>query len=311
MAEGAPQLAEIYKFPVTAGLAVVAVGLAFAVGFDGNAPAAEPFRLDIRWAEGEPWRLLTSAALHGGIAHLVFNLWVIWIFGAHLERVLGHAKMAGIAIGLAAVASAAQYGLSGPAVGLSGIGYGLFTFLWVAGIAQPQKYGTLSRSTIYMLGGMFFLFIGLTLLQVLAIANVAHGAGAAMGALLGVCFTQVRTKRILGIAGAVVLTLASLAAGSVLRPMVNFSPDAGVDIARLGESEFAAHNYEAARERYLEAAAYPKPRASFYYNAGVASERLGEMEAALGYYVQAVEIDPNESQYKMAKQNLELRLAVE
>lgn len=311
MAEGAPQLSELYKFPVTAGLAVVAIGLALAVGFDPNVPVADPFRLDVRWAEGEPWRLLTSAALHGGIAHLAFNLWVIWLFGAHLEQVLGHVKMAGIAIALALVASAAQYGLSGPAVGLSGIGYGLFTFLWVAGISQPQKYGTLSRSTIYMLGGMFFVFIGLTLLQVLSIANVAHGAGAAMGALLGVCFTQVGTKRILGIVGAVVLTLASLAAGSVLRPMVNFSPDAGIDIARLGESEFAAHNYEAARARYLEAASYPKPQASFFYNAGVASERLGELQAALEHYSKAVELDPNESQYKMAKQHLELRLAVE
>lgn len=38
------------------------------------------------------WQILTYAFLHGGIIHILFNLFTLWIFGCEVERVLGGRK---------------------------------------------------------------------------------------------------------------------------------------------------------------------------------------------------------------------------
>ena len=53
--------------------------------------------------------LFTSMFLHGGIAHLLGNMWFLWIFGDNIESPLGHVRYAlfyilcGLAAGLAQV----------------------------------------------------------------------------------------------------------------------------------------------------------------------------------------------------------------
>ena len=53
--------------------------------------------------------LFTSMFLHGGIAHLLGNMWFLWIFGDNIESALGHVRYAlfyilcGLAAGLAQV----------------------------------------------------------------------------------------------------------------------------------------------------------------------------------------------------------------
>lgn len=34
--------------------------------------------------------VLTSMFLHGGVLHLLFNMWFLWIFGRNIEEALGH-----------------------------------------------------------------------------------------------------------------------------------------------------------------------------------------------------------------------------
>jgi membrane associated rhomboid family serine protease len=36
-----------------------------------------------------PWQLVTHMFMHGGIAHIFFNMWALWIFGKTLESVWG------------------------------------------------------------------------------------------------------------------------------------------------------------------------------------------------------------------------------
>ncbi|MCK4405584.1 MAG: rhomboid family intramembrane serine protease, partial [Hadesarchaea archaeon] len=36
--------------------------------------------------------LFTSMFLHGGILHILFNMWYLWIFGDNIEDVLGRGK---------------------------------------------------------------------------------------------------------------------------------------------------------------------------------------------------------------------------
>ena len=36
-----------------------------------------------------PWQLVTYGFLHGGLAHLIFNMLGLWMFGSELERLWG------------------------------------------------------------------------------------------------------------------------------------------------------------------------------------------------------------------------------
>ena len=45
-------------------------------------------------AEFSILNIFTSMFLHGGISHIIGNMWFLWIFGDNVERVLGHIKYA-------------------------------------------------------------------------------------------------------------------------------------------------------------------------------------------------------------------------
>lgn len=92
--------------------------------------------------EQEPWRFLTSAFAHGGLVHIGFNMYALWIMGTYLEPMLGRARFVAVyllsALGgsvfyllLAAPQPIAQCVVNGgawctPAVGASGAVFGLF-----------------------------------------------------------------------------------------------------------------------------------------------------------------------------------------
>ena len=40
------------------------------------------------------WQLVTYSFLHGGLTHLAFNMFALWMFGAELERVWGARRVA-------------------------------------------------------------------------------------------------------------------------------------------------------------------------------------------------------------------------
>jgi membrane associated rhomboid family serine protease len=44
----------------------------------------------------EPWRIITSALAHGGIVHIMFNGYSLWVLGNAVERIVGSAKFAAI-----------------------------------------------------------------------------------------------------------------------------------------------------------------------------------------------------------------------
>src|SRR4051794_26301989 len=41
-----------------------------------------------------PWQLVTYSFLHGGLMHLAFNMFALWMFGSELERVWGSRRFA-------------------------------------------------------------------------------------------------------------------------------------------------------------------------------------------------------------------------
>lgn len=78
-----------------------------------------------------PWTLVTYMFLHGGFAHLFFNMYTLFIFGSVLERVWGTKKFlfyyfaTGIGAGLIQILVQWIAGVDVPTVGASGAIYGL------------------------------------------------------------------------------------------------------------------------------------------------------------------------------------------
>lgn len=46
---------------------------------------------EVVFPDKQPWlSVLVSMFLHGGLAHLLFNMWSLWIFGNNVEEAFGH-----------------------------------------------------------------------------------------------------------------------------------------------------------------------------------------------------------------------------
>ncbi|MBD3210298.1 rhomboid family intramembrane serine protease [Candidatus Micrarchaeota archaeon] len=80
----------------------------------------------------EPWRFVTSMFLHGGLMHLFFNAYALFLFGSILERKVSRQEYLLIYFGAGLVGGVAYYltyvlGIipSIPALGASGAIYGL------------------------------------------------------------------------------------------------------------------------------------------------------------------------------------------
>ncbi len=167
--------------PVTRAVIFAAIGLSLAAWFnvEGVWQLTGPGPLT------EPWRLVTSALLHQGMLHLVFN--VLWIYelGTWLELALGRTKTVVLFTALAAVSSLAQQLLDNEGIGLSGLVYGLFGTLWVAKKRGLPVGRLLSDPITRLFVAWFFIAIALDYFGVMRIGNVAHAAGAIAGCVAG------------------------------------------------------------------------------------------------------------------------------
>ncbi|WP_328349676.1 rhomboid family intramembrane serine protease [Mycobacterium sp. NBC_00419] len=80
-------------------------------------------------ASGEYYRLITSAFMHYGIAHILFNMWALYVLGPPLEQHLGRLRF-GALYGLSALGGSVLVYLVAPigsaTAGASGAVFGLF-----------------------------------------------------------------------------------------------------------------------------------------------------------------------------------------
>ena len=142
----------------------------------------------------EYWQLITYAFLHGGLTHLAFNMFALYMFGSEIERLLGTRRylvyyfvcVMGAALAQLLVAQL-QGGDPEPTVGASG---GIFGLLLAFGLAFPKRKLILLFPPIPMpawlfvtLYGLLELFLGVTGSQA-GVAHFAHLGGMAAGFLL-------------------------------------------------------------------------------------------------------------------------------
>jgi membrane associated rhomboid family serine protease len=141
-----------------------------------------------------PWQLVTYAFLHGGLAHIFFNMFALFMFGSEIERLFGSrwfsiyylvciitAAIAQLVV--AAVTNAPPY----PTIGASG---GIFGILLAFGMYFPRRTVMLIFPPIPMpawvfvtIYGFIELFLGTTGLEP-SVAHFAHLGGMVGGFLM-------------------------------------------------------------------------------------------------------------------------------
>ncbi|TMR99399.1 rhomboid family intramembrane serine protease [Nonomuraea basaltis] len=82
------------------------------------------------------YRLITAAFVHGGVFHILFNSWALYVVGPYLERAFGHVRF--VAIYLISALGGSVLGLwldpvTQPTVGASGAIFGLFGAVFLVG----------------------------------------------------------------------------------------------------------------------------------------------------------------------------------
>jgi GlpG protein len=146
-------------------------------------------------ASGQVWRLVSPIFLHFGFLHLFFNLVMLLSLGGQVESLRGSARMLLLVLVLAVVSNLAEFYLgrttfdSWPPLvrgspnfgGLSGVVYGLFGYLWLKSIREPEWEVHLPTQTVVIMLGWF----GLCLFFDKDVANAAHAGGLAAGAFIG------------------------------------------------------------------------------------------------------------------------------
>lgn len=73
--------------------------------------------------------IITSMFIHGGLAHIIGNMWFLWLFGDNVESVLGHLKYflfymvcgIGAALGQFLISTSSQVPMVGASGAISGI----------------------------------------------------------------------------------------------------------------------------------------------------------------------------------------------
>lgn len=136
--------------------------------------------------QGELWRLGTVVLVHGGLLHLAFNMYALFIVGPIVEQLYGHWRFLLIYLLCALVGSAFSYTFSDAfaSVGASGAVFGLFGMLLVADRVHKPALTRNARNLTAQIGGLIAVNLVIGFVAT-GIDNAAHIGGLLAGAVLG------------------------------------------------------------------------------------------------------------------------------
>ena len=149
------------------------------------------------------WHLLTYGFLHGDIMHLVFNMFMLWMFGRELEILMGSKRFliyfltCVVGAGVVQLIVAVMQGGIYPTVGASG---GVFGLLLAYGMTFPNRVIMLMFPPIPMKAKYMVIVFGLLELYLgisgnaPGVANFAHLGGMLFGFLLLRYWAQSRRR---------------------------------------------------------------------------------------------------------------------
>jgi membrane associated rhomboid family serine protease len=293
----APKLTEIPRYPVVAGMALLAVGVTVAWWAKVD---ISPLFENAMIRRGELWRLVTSIFPHGGILHLVFNVYWLWVFGTLVEEVYGHFKTAALILLFAIGSGAWEFALAQGGIGLSGVGYGLFGLLWLLSRRDERFREAIDPKTVQLFVVWFFLCIATTVTNIMPIANIAHGTGAVLGILTALAITQ-PDRRLPITAGIVAILVFGLWGATVGRSRVNVSGKAGYEEGKWGYDALVAHRNQEAVRWLRDAITFQPKMAAYWYDLGIAYQGLDDNAAAIGAYRKAADLGEVNAEYTLGR----------
>ncbi len=166
---------------VTKGLIALNVLIYVITAVQGNGINSPGGSLFAKWvlygpavANGDWWRLITSAFLHANLIHIAFNMYFLWFVGSAVESALGRGRFIAVYLisGLAGSAGALVFTPTSPTVGASGALFGLLGAALV-----------LERQRSYVLGGSAAALILINLILSFSLSNISVGGH--IGGLIG------------------------------------------------------------------------------------------------------------------------------
>jgi len=181
-----------------------------------NAPGGDVFIDGLLYgpavANGDWWRLITAAFLHGNLVHIALNMLAVYWLGSAVESYLGHARYLAVYVvsGLAGSAGALLLTPVEPTVGASGAIFGILGALLVIEYLQTRQ-----------LAGQALMLIVVNLLFTVSVPNISIGGH--LGGLAGGILATLALARfgrgnlsygrvgLVGAAGVALVGLASVA----------------------------------------------------------------------------------------------------
>ena len=159
----------------------------------------EVFVLNGEVGNGEIWRLVSAVFLHGGLGHLVYNLFALLLFGGILESQIGSRKFLWVFLVTGVLANIFSVGFYPSSLGASGAIFGIIGALvvlrpgmtvWAFGMPMPMLLAGVLWAGGDVLGAVAF-FSGRPISNT---GNLAHLSGMFFGILGGFWF--LREKRV-------------------------------------------------------------------------------------------------------------------
>jgi len=287
-----PRLSEWRRYPVTSVTSLLATIVSLAYWSKFSLGLFLPDDAGVR--QGQIWRFVTDVFPHGSIMHLAFNLYWLWVFGTCVEAVLGRARTAGLFLLLAFGSSAVQFAVGASAIGLSGVGYGLFGMLWLLSSRDGRFQGAVDKNTVVI----FILWLGfcywMTYTHAMNVGNAAHLTGLALGCLVAVAIARPRA-RIVVTAAITAILLFGLWGSTFGRPLIN-----GFEQARLGYEALEDMRYEEGAKWFRKAVALEPREGWMWYDLGVTSMQVNDYETAHIAFARASRLEPGNLKYMRA-----------
>ena len=141
------------------------------------------------WSEFMIWQPFTYLFFHGGIWHVLINMFVLWMFGSELERIWGkgHFLKFYFVTGAGAGLVTMIFGLNSmtPIVGASGAVYGV---LLAYGLTYPNRtvylYGIIPIKSLWFVIGIGVIAFMSSFDNVSQISHLTHLSGMMIGYLM-------------------------------------------------------------------------------------------------------------------------------
>tara|TARA_Y100001970_G_scaffold358_1_gene421 strand:+ start:2371 stop:3198 length:828 start_codon:yes stop_codon:yes gene_type:complete len=134
------------------------------------------------WSELMIWQPITYIFFHGGIWHVLINMFVLWMFGSELERLWGKSHFlrfyfyTGIGSGL--ITLLFNYQSTTPIVGASGSVYGV---LLAYGLTYPNRkvylYGLIPIKSLWFVIGIGLIAFISSFNNVSQVSHITHISG--------------------------------------------------------------------------------------------------------------------------------------